>query len=579
MNHPALDVIKKKITKMKLDNVNFKKMAIICACTLVGGIVFSFGMFPALLKFMIKQNLMLKPGTQMRGMFEKIPFPLDFKLYLFHVTNPDVVMKGGKPRVREIGPYFFEEWKEKYDTVDNEEDDTLTFTLKNTWIFRPDLSKPLTGDEIITIPHPLILGALLMVQRDREAMMPLVSKGMDIIMHPLTSGFLTTRVMDLLFDGILIDCSSQEFSAKALCSGLESEGAVMPFNETHFKFSMFGLKNGTDAGRWVVYRGVKNIMDLGRVVSYNDETEMDIYDGDECNRFIGTDSTIFPPFLTTKDKLWAWSPEICRSIGAEYGGKSKYAGLPMSFFKLDFGDARNEPEHHCYCRDPPEICPPKGTIDLAPCLGAPIIGSKPHFYDADPKLGAAVDGLTPNEKDHDVYIHFQLLSGTPVSAAKRLMFSMEIEPIRDHPVLGDLPTVILPLFWAEEGASLNKTWTNQLKYTLFLGLRFNAAVKWLTIIIGTIGTIVGGFMHYKRTTKMVNVTPVQSVNGSEKGKGAGMMVVGHSPDGKGGSITTPVIPTAKDLLNGNNGRNLPTVIEGMDKPQKVTVTEMQQERY
>lgn len=81
-------------------------------------------------------------------------------------------------------------------------------------------------------------------------------------------------------------------------------------------------------------------MDLGRVVSYNEETEMEIYDGDECNRYIGTDSTIFPPFLTTQDKLWAWSPEICRSMGAHYVGKSKYAGLPMSSFKLDFGDLK-----------------------------------------------------------------------------------------------------------------------------------------------------------------------------------------------------------------------------------------------
>lgn len=49
---------------------------------------------------------------------------------------------------------MFREWKEKYDIVDDEVDDTMTFHYKNTYIFRPDLSGNLTGDEIIVVPHP-----------------------------------------------------------------------------------------------------------------------------------------------------------------------------------------------------------------------------------------------------------------------------------------------------------------------------------------------------------------------------------------------------------------------------------------
>lgn len=44
----------------------------------------------------------------MRDMFVKVPFPLTFKVYIFNVTNPDEVQRGGKPYVQQIGPYMFE---------------------------------------------------------------------------------------------------------------------------------------------------------------------------------------------------------------------------------------------------------------------------------------------------------------------------------------------------------------------------------------------------------------------------------------------------------------------------------------
>jgi len=67
-----------------------------------------------------------------------------------------------------------------------------------------------------------------------------------------------------------------------------------------------------------VLRGIKNYRDVGRVLSLGNQTEMNVWPGSPCNDFRGTDGTIFPPFLSKDEKVWAHSPNICRSIGAYY---------------------------------------------------------------------------------------------------------------------------------------------------------------------------------------------------------------------------------------------------------------------
>lgn len=50
----------------------------------------------------------LSKKTDVRKMWEKIPFALDFKIYIFNYTNVEEVQKGAAPIVKEIGPYHFE---------------------------------------------------------------------------------------------------------------------------------------------------------------------------------------------------------------------------------------------------------------------------------------------------------------------------------------------------------------------------------------------------------------------------------------------------------------------------------------
>lgn len=64
-------------------------------------------------------------------------------------------------------------------------------------------------------------------------------KAMTQIFEPKTP-FLTARVMDILFDGVGIDCSSEEFEASSTCGALANEKAFKVVNETYLKFSILG---------------------------------------------------------------------------------------------------------------------------------------------------------------------------------------------------------------------------------------------------------------------------------------------------------------------------------------------------
>lgn len=55
----------------------------------------------------IFQNVILYNNTDQFQRWQQFPQPLDFKIYVFNVTNPDDVHRGAFPIVKEVGPYIY----------------------------------------------------------------------------------------------------------------------------------------------------------------------------------------------------------------------------------------------------------------------------------------------------------------------------------------------------------------------------------------------------------------------------------------------------------------------------------------
>lgn len=60
------------------------------------------------------------------------------------------------------------------------------------------------------------------------------------------------------------------------------------------------------------------------------------------------------------------------------------------------------------------------------------------------------------------------MTGSPLSAAKRLQFNLEVKPIPQVELMKNMPDILFPLFWIEEGVNLGREFTDKMKNSLFL---------------------------------------------------------------------------------------------------------------
>ncbi|KAJ8927990.1 hypothetical protein NQ314_019518 [Rhamnusium bicolor] len=435
------------------------------------------------------------------------------------------------------------EYKEKIDVIDNNPEDSLTYSPFDIFKFNQEKSGNLGEDDYVTILHPLVVSMVNQVTRDSPALLSIVNKAIGFIFPNLETMYLTAKVKDILFDGMEIDCRASEFQAKAVCTQLKIQipGLKMSGQKNVFLFSILGPRNATIGKRFKVGRGISNSKDLGRVLEVEDQKELTLWGEKQCNIFKGTDGWIFPPFLTPEEGIWSFSIDLC-SIQAKFVRDTEFKGVNVRRYEATLGDMEHNQEEKCYCNTP-KTCLKKGVFDLTKCMGVPIYVTLPHFLETDEMYLQQVKGMEPVLEDHIIRVHFEPMTGTPIEAKKRIQFNLPVTPNNKITLMKNISQALHPIFWIEEGIELEGKYLKKIT-NVFLIIELVKFLRWFGIATGIMMLLYGLHIYYKNKNK-VTITPVHQreafASGLDEERGPGGINVIQNQQANGKEIANPIM--------------------------------------
>ncbi|XP_024937885.1 sensory neuron membrane protein 2 [Cephus cinctus] len=464
------------------------------------GAFLRYWLFPLLVEQQVTKSVKLIAGTDAYERWEELPIPIIFKVYFFNVSNPEEVHEGGTPNVTEIGPYIYNQYRSKVNiTQDNS--DVLSYYQNAIYEFDENASYPLTEHDSITIVNLPLMSVITVAEHtagSSYSQLTALNSAVNTIFSNPSNVFIETTPRDFLFDGIYLMCNTSFLSiiTRTVCNRIEENAPVtMPrLSDGRFRFSLFDHKNNSNDGRYSINSGVDNVSLLGEILSWENSTMVDTWrENSTCNNIYGSDSTIFPPFRTPESDVNIFNTDICRTVRLEYMEDSTLSGIIGHRYVSEermLASPTKNPDNECFCLNKTkgirgdDGCLLDGTIELWDCQGAPIVLSLPHFLLADGQYQSGVNGLNPNVSLHRIFIDLEPYTGMPLRGSKRVQFNIFLRTVNRIALTANLNTVLMPIFWIDEGMELNDELIEELQTSLFDVLR--------TLTIIQCGFIIGG---------------------------------------------------------------------------------------
>ncbi len=203
----------------------------------------------------------------------------------------------------------------------------------------------------------------------------------------------------------------------------------------------------------------------------------------------GTDATQFAPGTSKEDTLIAFVSDLLRPVELTFVEETSLYGIKLLRFKLAdsvLASEADNPSNAIYYQTI------TGIANMTSAKGAPVFLSKPHFLGAEGSVLQAISGVNPNEAMHDTFIDVDPITGTVMSAAKRLQVNLQVSASRTdtfYPQVYD--DGFYPLVWVEEGGQLTQDLANSYKDKIYGAQDLQQTSQIAGLVVGALLLLAG----------------------------------------------------------------------------------------
>ncbi|XP_072948525.1 scavenger receptor class B member 1-like [Epargyreus clarus] len=384
--------------------------------------------------FLFKQKIVLQDGGEIFELWRKPEIELYTRIYLFNITNAEAYMAGNDSKIKleEVGPYVYREALEHNVTSFNENGTLSAIPMHPlTWV--EELSEGHKEDDMLFLPNIALLSIANVVSQ-----------------QSFMARFGLNNLIGLTNSQPLARMTAREFMMGYKSELMTLGNTFMPGWIYFDKLGLIDRMYDFNGDFETIFTGENDVQLAGLIDTYKGSTDLPQWEGKHCSNVqYASDGTKFKGGVERNETILFFRKSLCRAaplIPVKEGMKNGLKGYMYTFPEHMLDNGKVYEENKCFCRH--GKCLPEGLIDVTDCYyGFPIALSYPHFYKGDDILFSKVEGLRPNQEEHETRMWIQPDSGLPLDVSAKIQINMALGDIAAIKNTARFADMYLPMLW------------------------------------------------------------------------------------------------------------------------------------